>query len=43
MGIPNETLKCFACKEELLIAVDLELTWQYPLSEFVPNKQKLFV
>jgi len=21
---------------------DVELTWQYPLSEFVPNKQELF-
>ena len=31
------------CVSQNAIAVNPELTWQYPLSEFVPNKQKLFV
>ena len=40
MGIPKETLKYFAYKEELAIVVDLELTWQYLLSEFRPKQTK---
>ena len=39
LGIPVEDFVC----HKITIAVNLELTWQYPLSEFVKNKQGLFV
>ena len=39
MGFPKKTTQML-CGEGSTIAIDLELTWQYPLSELHPKQTK---